>query len=340
MLRAVANQPHVTPGQALAQVNELLCPDLPASMFVTCFYAILDPTAGTLQFANAGQDLPYLRHSDGSVSELWAAGMPLGLMPGMQYDEHDATLQPGEYLLLYSDGLVEAHNPDREMFGFSRLMTLLSGEDQSSPLIVFLLHELANFTGAGWEQEDDITLVALFRAESDEPGMSSDALDAADSDGSESSDTFDGAGNGAWRVLGAWALASQPSNERAAIQHAQDALQGFVLAPERLERLKTAIGEATMNAMEHGNGYQADLPVQVEALASRDAIMVRITDQGGPFALADTPAPDLDAKLAGLQSPRGWGLFLIEHLVDEARVTGEGSQHTIELIMRLDTPSS
>lgn len=102
----------------------------------------------------------------------------------------------------------------------------------------------------------------------------------------------------------------------------------------------TAVGEATMNAMEHGNGYQSGVPAQVEALLASHAVMVRITDQGGPFTLTETEAPDLDAKLSGLQSPRGWGLFLIERLVDEARVINAGDEHTIALIMRLEGQSS
>ncbi len=102
----------------------------------------------------------------------------------------------------------------------------------------------------------------------------------------------------------------------------------------------TAVGEATMNAMEHGNGYQSDVPVQVEALLASHAVMVRITDQGGPFSLTEMEAPDLAAKLSGLQSPRGWGLFLIERLVDETSVINEGEKHTIALIMRLEGQSS
>jgi serine phosphatase RsbU (regulator of sigma subunit) len=163
MLRAVAVQPAVSPGNVLAQVNALLCADLPPSMFVTCFYAILDPATGRLRYANAGQDLPYLRRADGSVGELHARGMPLGLMPEMAYEEADTALALGDAVLFYSDGLVEAHNPAREMFGFPRLKSLL-GEDASlaSP-ITYLLRELADFTQPDWEQEDDITLVALHR---------------------------------------------------------------------------------------------------------------------------------------------------------------------------------
>ena len=165
MLRAVAAQPDITPDAVLAQVNELLARDLPASMFVTCFYALLDPASGRLRYANAGQDLPYLRRPDGTVRELHATGMPLGMMPGSQYDTHETTLAPGDGLLFFSDGLVEAHNPAREMFGLPRVMRLLGERDGDTPPIVALLHALADFTGAYWEQEDDITLVALRRVE-------------------------------------------------------------------------------------------------------------------------------------------------------------------------------
>jgi serine phosphatase RsbU (regulator of sigma subunit) len=163
MLRAVATQPAVTPGMALAQVNMLLCADLPPGMFVTCFYSILDQATGRLHYANAGQDLPYVRQADGGVSELWARGMPLGLMTGMAYEEQELTLALGDELLFYSDGLVEAHSPQREMFGFPRLMALLGDHASSAPAIEALLNALANFTGPDWEQEDDITLVVLQR---------------------------------------------------------------------------------------------------------------------------------------------------------------------------------
>jgi serine phosphatase RsbU (regulator of sigma subunit) len=105
----------------LARANEVLCPDIPAKMFVTCFLAILDPATGLVRYANAGHDMPYLRRAAGGVEELRARGMPLGLLPGMSYEEKEVVLQPGDTLLLYSDGLVEAHNPEREMLGFQQV---------------------------------------------------------------------------------------------------------------------------------------------------------------------------------------------------------------------------
>src|SRR5215218_6338016 len=125
MLRAVAQSSDYSPGEVLERVNEALCPNIAPNTFVTCFYGILDPKSGSLSYANAGHDLPYLRHSGGDAEELRARGMPLGLMPGMSYEEKETILEAGEAALFYSDGLVEAHDPEGEMFGFPRLRTLV-----------------------------------------------------------------------------------------------------------------------------------------------------------------------------------------------------------------------
>src|ERR687894_1497473 len=119
MLRLAA-QSYSSPGEMLQRVNEALFPNIPPNMFVTCFYSILEPDSGRLVFANAGHPLPFMRRG-GYAEELRARGMPLGLMPGMDYEEKEASLETGESVLFYSDGLVEAHNLQREMFGFPRL---------------------------------------------------------------------------------------------------------------------------------------------------------------------------------------------------------------------------
>ena len=155
----------VSPGAVLERANDRLYPDIPAQMFVTCLYAVLDPTTGRLRYANAGHDLPYVARADG-VTELRARGMPLGAMPGMTYEENEVCLAPGESVLLHSDGLVEAHDTRREMFGFPRLQGLVgTHRSGGSALISFLRSELTRFTGEGWEQEEDITLVTLERSE-------------------------------------------------------------------------------------------------------------------------------------------------------------------------------
>jgi serine phosphatase RsbU (regulator of sigma subunit)/predicted ester cyclase len=152
-----------SPGEVLARVNETLLARIPSNMFVTCFYAVLEPKSGTLRYANAGHDLPYLRRN-GDAEELRARGTPLGLMLGMGYEEKETILQAGETAFFYSDGLVEAHNPKGEMFGFPRLRVLIAEHGEERSLEEVLLEELYSFVGEGWEQEDDITLLTLKRS--------------------------------------------------------------------------------------------------------------------------------------------------------------------------------
>ena len=162
LLLAVAHE-SLTPDKVLKQVNNLLHEDIPPGMFVTCFYAILDPVDGHLVFANAGHNLPF-RLTDHSVLEMKAAGMPLGMMPDMEYDLHELTVEPGDFMIFYSDGLVEAHNEQREMFGSNRLIALFENYEGEDPtLIDHLMIELEAFTGPDLEQEDDITIVGVKR---------------------------------------------------------------------------------------------------------------------------------------------------------------------------------
>jgi anti-sigma regulatory factor (Ser/Thr protein kinase) len=280
---------------------------------VTCFYGLLDLQSGHLRFANAGHDLPYRQHGT-NASELWATGMPLGLMPGMHYEEFDVTLAMDESVLFYSDGLVEAHNQQREMFGFPRLMEMLSKHPGDTTLIDSLLSELAAFTGDSWEQEDDITLVRLQRVPA--PAVAEEAPEAL-------------------HLLQEVTLASVPDNERQAIERVAEAVQSLHLPPDRLANLKTAVAELVMNAMEHGNHYQPDSIVEVQILASTSSVVVRVCDQGEgeshPVTVPD--APNLEAKLAELETPRGWGLFLIKNLVDEMREINEDHSHMVEVVM-------
>ena len=164
MLRAVA-QSSDSPGEVLSRANDALVADIPPNMFITCFYCILDPVSGRFRYANAGHDLPYLRR-DGVAEERRPRGMPLGLFAGMGYEQKEIVLEAGDSVLFYSDGLVEAHDPRGEMFGFPRLRGLIAARSVGSgeELVDFLLKELYSFTGEGWEQEDDITLTTLHRS--------------------------------------------------------------------------------------------------------------------------------------------------------------------------------
>ena len=327
-----AEQDPASPGKVLAHVNELLCPDIPPSMFVTCLYGVLNPHTGRFVFANAGHNLPAKCTVD-AVVELRATGMPLGLLPGMTYDEYEGTLELGESLLIYSDGLVEAHNPQGEMFGFPRLRTMACGLGSGAELIEHLRGALADFTGPGWEQEDDVTFVTLER--SGGAGEAANRRIGANATQHVTRNSHSPSQFAIPSLLADFTIPSAPDNERQAMEQVAAAVAVLDLPADRLERLKTAVGEATMNAMEHGNRYDPDLPVAIQVRASADLLTVSITDHGGGQEVLDGEAPDLEAKLAGLQSPRGWGLFLIRSMVDEMNVTWDEVHHTIELVMHL-----
>jgi anti-sigma regulatory factor (Ser/Thr protein kinase) len=183
-------------------------------------------------------------------------------------------------------------------------------------LVTHLMDTLAAFSGPNHEQEDDITLLVVERETA-----------AAASPAPQSLDEFD--------------LPCQPGSERQVCARVLESISALGLSPLRQQRLETAVAEAAMNAMEHGNHYQPDLPVHVQVLCSPEQVLVRILDhgplreqsQGDEFPAPEMP--DLQAKLDGLQSPRGWGLFLIKNMVDEMNIRGDGEHHIIELVLNI-----
>jgi serine phosphatase RsbU (regulator of sigma subunit)/anti-sigma regulatory factor (Ser/Thr protein kinase) len=307
----------VSPAKVLEHANDLLVAEMPEKMFVTCLYLVLDPATGRVVYANAGHNLPYVRTAEG-VIEFRATGMPLGLMPGMVYEEREAVIGPGDNVLLYSDGLVEAHDPSGAMYGFPRLRADLATDLAGSELLDELLDRLHAFTGRGWEQEDDITLVALRRSAGAGTAVASDH--PADE-----------------TILLEFELPGAPGNERTAMDRVAQAVGPLGLQPARLERLKTAVSEATMNAIEYGSGSDPEVPVGIVVASLNGEVRVRITDRamGGPIPGDEAEQPDLEAKLAGLQKARGWGLFLIRKMVDRVDVTPGDGRQTVTLAMTL-----
>ncbi|HSK94957.1 MAG TPA: SpoIIE family protein phosphatase [Candidatus Angelobacter sp.] len=307
LLRSAGSE-DLSPGQVLAQVNELLHGDIPSRMFVTCLYGVLDPATGTVRFANAGHNLPLLK-AGSSAEELRATGMPLGLMPGMTYDEVEHRLAPGQHLLLHSDGITEAHAADREMFGTPRLQDIVGrGGAGRGGVLADVLDALEDFTGADWEQEDDITLLGL-----------------AWTLGSQEVDHVDHR-----------SFPSRRGVEREATRWLAEAVAPLGIEPARVENLKTAVAEAVMNAAEHGNRGDESLPVVVSVERRREELVVSVVDRGGGRSIPITETPDIEAKLRGEQTPRGWGLFLIQSLVDHVREHSDTETHTVELVLRTE----
>jgi anti-sigma regulatory factor (Ser/Thr protein kinase) len=230
-------------------------------------------------------------------------------------------------MLLHSDGVAEAHNAERDMFGFPRLLSLMKRGLGGQELIDTVLGDLQRFTGEDWLQEDDITLVTL-----------DSSPRAADHEKPEAQAAMSSAN--AYELLAEFTVPSASGNERIVMDRVAEALASYEIDRVRLERLKTAVAEATMNAIEHGNEFKEELPVEVRLYASETAVRVLITDHGGDGEIPDTTSPDLEAKLAGRQSPRGWGLLLIRSMVDSVTTSHEGGRHTIELVLHTEGESN
>jgi anti-sigma regulatory factor (Ser/Thr protein kinase) len=207
------------------------------------------------------------------------------------------------------------------MYGFPRLREEMTAvDDAGSELLDRLLDTLHRFTGPDWEQEDDITLVTLRRAVGVAQGTANTA-DAPDAAGTSP-------------ILTAFSIPGEEGNERLAMDRVAAAVDGLGIAPARLERLKTAVSEAAMNAIEYGSQGRADVPVDIEVETTAESIVVRIIDHALSGSVPDdAEQPDIERKLAGEQKPRGWGLFLIKNMVDSMDVTSDGSTQTVSLTM-------
>jgi anti-sigma regulatory factor (Ser/Thr protein kinase) len=241
--------------------------------------------------------------------------MPLGLLPGIVYEETESVIAPGSNVLLYSDGLVEAHDPNQQMYGFPRLRAEMAVDDSGSEQLDRLLDTLHQFTGPDWEQEDDITLVALRRAS----GVAHGAADE---------------GHAVPALVTAFSIPGEEGNERLAMDRVAAAIADLGLPSSRLERLKTAVSETAMNAIEYGSQGDPEVPVDIVVETTPEAIVVRITDRALSGGVPSQPeAPDIERKLAGEQKPRGWGLFLIRNMVDSMDVTSDGTTQTVTLTM-------
>ncbi len=289
-----------SPGEVLRRVNDLLIPQIPVNMFVTCLALVIDLESGRTTFANAGHNLPYIRRGD-EVIRLEARGMPLGLMPGSTYDEIETVIEPGDIALIYSDGITEQHSTSGEMFGFERTAELVGEAESGDDLVDRSVAALGRFA-TGVEQEDDITLLTLHRGRA-----------------------------GGYQDAVSFAVPSEIGNERDIMDRVAE-LVGDALPKIRLDALKTAVSETAMNAIEHGNHGLSGLDVTVTVRRNAEAVTVEIADFGRgrqrPVEL-----PDLEKKLAGVQTPRGWGLFLVGELADKVEEFSEGDGHIVRLTM-------
>ena len=155
---------HETLVETISAVNRYLADNIPPNRFVTLFYAELDPESGALSFLNAGHNPPLIVHSAGTVEQLASGGLPLGIKADADYREGRTLLQPGDVLVIYSDGVTEAASPNGEEFGPTRLYEVVSRNVEASAAGIRdrIESALTKFS-QGTKTADDITLVIVKR---------------------------------------------------------------------------------------------------------------------------------------------------------------------------------
>ncbi len=169
LLRLLATQRMLPPGEALAEANDALCADNDTAMFVTAFYGQYDPSTGELVYANAGHPPPLLLRAAGSSEWLGRAQAPaMGVVEGAAYPQQSVTLAPGDCLLVFTDGVSEAMDLGGREFGLPRLAAVFAGGEGAGPealagarVAVERVQRAVAAHAAGAEQADDITCVAL-----------------------------------------------------------------------------------------------------------------------------------------------------------------------------------
>ncbi len=155
---------HQSIAETITAVNRYLADNIPANRFVTLFYAELDPPTGSLSFLNAGHNPPLIVHAAGTVEKLAAGGLPLGIMPDTPYREGRTQLQPGDALVIYSDGVTETQNPAGEEYGPDRLQNVVFHNlDESAAGIRDKIEAALTKFAQGTPAVDDITLVIVKR---------------------------------------------------------------------------------------------------------------------------------------------------------------------------------
>ena len=153
----------IEPGDVLREVNDQLCEDNDAEMFVTLLYAVYDPQTNQLTYSNGGHDTPLIIHADGSSTLLpLTGGIALGVMPGLAYKQQSVTLEPGDTVILYTDGVTEAMNAEGEQYGLDDLREMFSGappgsSEGATKAVFGAVHRFAQDT----PQSDDITCLAM-----------------------------------------------------------------------------------------------------------------------------------------------------------------------------------
>ncbi len=303
------------PERILARLNDELAEDNPSGMFVTFLCAVFEPRSRRLTLANAGHCRPVLLE-DGEPPR-WAVkelGTALGFEPGLEFQRTELTLRDGDTLILYSDGVSEAFNPEEECYGDKRLLAdagLLSGQSATA-ITEGLLRKVRAFAGQA-PQSDDIAILSL---------------------------RVNGAGAGASPKERQLQLELHATAEE--VMRGVEALQQFAQAngiPEKtIFGLALALEECGSNIVNHALQRDARQKFQVLLEHTGEAFIIELRDRGPEFDPTAQPERKQTAEDDGL--PGGWGIQLVRRYTDEITYARKGGENILRLTRRLTAPDA
>ncbi len=308
------------PERILARLNEELSADNPSGMFVTMLCAVFDPASGRIAMANAGHNRPVLLRADAPAS--WAVkdlGTALGFEGGLSFERTDLTLNPGDTLVLYTDGVNEAFNADEECYSNERLLAGLAefGARPASKVAHGLLRQVRGFVG-GAPQSDDIAILVLrpLAKRALEP------VESADPSAPRAS------------VRKQLRLRARPEE----VMHAVDELQAFGheqgIAERTLFRLTVALEECAANVLHHACSDDGDESFEVEFEHWPGRIEIRLRDFGPPFD-PTAHVPQAETGEQPMSQVGGWGILLVRHYVDDVQYRRDGASNLLQLSKQL-----
>jgi len=305
------------PAEVLARANDLLCERNPMELFVTACYGIYDPRDGSLTYANAGHPPPMLRRMAGGVDSLpCSRDMALGVMPDMGYTDHIANLEPGDTLLLYTDGVTEAFSTHNEAYGDARLLhwlATINPDASAADLVASLVKDVETFIN-GAEASDDLTCLVLCRKLGD-----------------ASLDTPPMELRGKTLLLD-YQLPSQLEE----ISKLAERVDGVL--PERPDLAFSAnlcLEELITNTIQHGLAGRSDGQIHVRISITDEWLEIILKDDApayDPFTDASLPNTDLGVEARPIG---GLGVHLVKSLMDDARAYYDGSGNLIVLLKTL-----
>ena len=297
-----------TVSDVMNSANQRLQRDIRKGSFIALSYAVLDPKSRTLILSNAGQTDPVLVAPGGPPRYLETDGdrFPLGIVADCRYEETRVELPEGSAVVFYTDGAVEAMNAGQELYGFDRLLASIDAHRDLAPnaLLERLLADIGAFVD-GTEQHDDITIIV---ARVGEPMSAQKKFELH--------------------------VPSTIGAEKMAMEFAANVARSMAFPPERVEDLKTAVAEACLNAIEHGNKSDAATRVGIRLTVDADRLQIAVQDRGsGP---AGVRTPDIESRMAGEVPARGWGIFLIKNLMDEVSFESNEQGNVVNMMIYLD----